>query len=68
MAINGRFKVSIGDVLAHGPYVVNQVASMRDFDPSAPGRTVQTAHKESGPPGRRCPLDADRMRARTPGL
>jgi hypothetical protein len=48
MAINGRFKVSMGDVFPHGAYVVSEVEPVRDFDKSSAGRPVQATDKESG--------------------
>jgi hypothetical protein len=48
MAINGRFKVSMGDVFPHGAYVVSEVEPVRDFDKSSPGRAVQAVDKETG--------------------
>jgi hypothetical protein len=48
MAINGRFKVSMGDVFPHGAYVVSEVEPVRDFDKSSAGRAVQAVDKESG--------------------
>jgi hypothetical protein len=48
MAINGRFKVSMGDVFAHGAYVVSDVEAVRDFDKSTRERPVQAVDKESG--------------------
>src|SRR5919197_3260170 len=48
MAINSRFKVSMGDVFPHGAYVVSEVEPVRDFDKSGPGRMVQATDKESG--------------------
>ncbi len=48
MAINGRFKVSMGDVFPHGAYVVSEVEPVRDFDKSTRERPVQATDKESG--------------------
>ena len=48
MAINGRFKVSMGDVFPHGAYVVSEVEAVRDFDKSTRERPVQAVDKESG--------------------
>jgi hypothetical protein len=48
MAINGRFKVSMGDVFPHGAYVVSEVEPVRDFDKSTRERPVQATDRESG--------------------
>src|SRR5436309_14211888 len=48
MAINGRFKVSMGDVFPHGAYVVSEVEPVRDFEKSTRERAVQATDKESG--------------------
>jgi hypothetical protein len=48
MAINGRFRVSMGDVFPHGAYVVSEVEPVRDFDKSTRERPVQATDKESG--------------------
>jgi hypothetical protein len=48
MAINGRFKVSMGDVFPHGAYVVSEVEPVRDFEKSTRERPVQATDKESG--------------------
>lgn len=50
MAIKNKFPVSMGDVFAHGAFVVSEVEAVRDFDKSAPGRPVQQLDKESGLP------------------
>ncbi|MDN5919886.1 MAG: plasmid replication, integration and excision activator [Pseudonocardia sp.] len=50
MAIKNKFPVSMGDVFAHGAFVVSEVEPVRDFDKSAPGRPVQQVDKESGLP------------------
>lgn len=50
MAIKTKFPVSMGDVFAHGAFVVSEVEAVRDFDKSAPGRPVQQLDKESGLP------------------
>lgn len=36
MAINGRFRVSMGDVFPQGAFVVGEVERLRDFDKSTP--------------------------------
>ncbi|MDQ3274945.1 MAG: plasmid replication, integration and excision activator [Actinomycetota bacterium] len=36
MAINGRFRVSMGDVFPVGAFVVGEVEAVRDFDRSVP--------------------------------
>ena len=48
MAINGRFKVSMGDVFPHGAYVVGEVEAVRDWEHSTRERPVQATDKESG--------------------
>ena len=48
MAINGRFRVSMGDVFPAGAFVVGEVEAVRDFDKSTPERFVQAKDKESG--------------------
>lgn len=48
MAINGRFRVSMGDVFPAGAFVVGEVEAVRDFDKSTPERFVQATDKESG--------------------
>jgi hypothetical protein len=48
MAINGRFKVSMGDVFPHGAYVVSEVEPVRDFEKSTRERAVQATDRESG--------------------
>lgn len=48
MAINGRFKVSMGDVFPHGAYVVSEVEPVRDFEKSTRERAVQATDKETG--------------------
>jgi hypothetical protein len=48
MAINGRFKVSMGDVFPHGAYVVSEVEPVRDFEKSTRERPVQATDRESG--------------------
>lgn len=50
MAINGRFRVSMEDVFAHGAYVVSEVVATRDFDKSTKDRAVQATDKDSGLP------------------
>jgi hypothetical protein len=48
MAINGRFKVSFGDVFPHGAYVVGEVEPVRDFEKSTRERPVQATDRETG--------------------
>jgi len=48
MAINGRFKASMGDVFPHGAYVVGEVEAVRDFDRSTKERPVQATDKDTG--------------------
>jgi hypothetical protein len=48
MALNGRIKITHGDVFAHGAYVVGDVEAVRDFEKSSPGKAVQAVDKESG--------------------
>ena len=48
MAINGRFKVSHGDVFPHRAYVISEVEPVRDWDKSTPQKAVQAVDKESG--------------------
>jgi len=50
MAINGKFRVTHGDVFPHGAYVVSEVEPVRDFDRSTRERPVQATDKESGLP------------------
>ena len=48
MAINGRFRVSMGDVFPAGAFVVGGVEAVRDFDKSTPERFVQATDKDTG--------------------
>ncbi|MGH3916733.1 MAG: plasmid replication, integration and excision activator [Pseudonocardiaceae bacterium] len=48
MAINGRFRVSMGDVFPAGAFVVGEVEAVRDFDKSTPDRFVQAKDKDTG--------------------
>ena len=48
MAINGRFRVSMGDVFPAGAFVVGEVEAVRDFDKSTPQRFTQAKDKETG--------------------
>jgi hypothetical protein len=48
MAINGRFKVTMGDVFPHGAFIVSEVEPVRDWEKSTPGQLVQAVDKESG--------------------
>lgn len=50
MAINGRFRVSMGDVFPQGAFVVGEVDKLRDFDKSTPERFVQATDRDSGQP------------------
>ncbi|MBC3191466.1 plasmid replication, integration and excision activator [Pseudonocardia sp. C8] len=50
MAIKSRFAVPMGEVFPHGAYVVSEVAPVRDFEKSQPGRPVQQLDKETGLP------------------
>lgn len=60
MAINGRFRVSMGDVFPAGAFVVGEVERVRDFERSTPDRFVQAKDKDSKDPVWSVPvLDAD---------
>ena len=48
MAINGRFRVSMGDVFPAGAFVVGDVEAVRDFDKSTAERFVQAKDKDTG--------------------
>lgn len=50
MAINGRFRVSMGDVFPRGAFVVGEVEKLRDFDKSTPERFVQATDRDTGEP------------------
>jgi hypothetical protein len=46
MAINGRFRVAMENVLPHGAYVVSEVAATRDFNKSTMERGLPFAAVE----------------------
>lgn len=48
MAVTPRFRVEMGDVFAHGAFVVGEVERIKDFDKSSQERFVQAVDKESG--------------------
>ncbi|MPZ65663.1 MAG: plasmid replication, integration and excision activator [Pseudonocardiaceae bacterium] len=50
MAINGRFRVSMGDVFPQGAFVLGEVDKLRDFDKSTPERFVQATDRGTGEP------------------
>lgn len=48
VAINGRFRVSMGDVFPAGAFVVGEVEAVRDFEKSTKERPVQARDREYG--------------------